>query len=82
MLLASDRELTIKALRPKAEADGCIVVTALKGDDGTMANEADEHGSQTGVTALRDIMLLSQADALVGTRKSSFSTFIAELCEY
>ena len=81
MLLASDRDLTIGVLRPTAEADGCTVVTAPKGDDGTVAGEHSEHGTQTGVTALRDIMLLSQADAFVGTRKSSFSTFIAELCE-
>ena len=71
------------SFKPLTNAEGCRLVvsppstrppnqTATKG-------EPSEHGVHTGVGALRDIALLSRGDAFVGSRKSTFSTLIAEL---
>lgn len=76
VLLATDDNVTEDIVRPWVAMQGCTLVRSRFDEEET--SWSSEHGSHTGVGALRDVYLLSLADALFGTTWSSFTQSIAE----
>lgn len=76
VFLATDDEVSEAFLAPLAEEQGCTFVRADLGEVDT--SWRGEHGSHTGVGALREVDLLARADILIGTAWSSFTQTIAE----
>ena len=77
MLMASDRELTLSLVQLHIEALGCAFVTGPKQREEHSRRE--EHGAHVGVSAMRDVFMLSLADAFIGTTGSTFSLLAANL---
>jgi len=76
VLFATDDEVSESYLRPLVDEHGCVLVRSDLGEEDT--SWSGEHGAHTGIGALREIRLLSQADIFIGTAWSSFTQTIAE----
>ena len=78
VLFASDRRRTVDLFRPIATSLGCAFVHIPRPTSVDMGN-GDDNGEDTGVTALRDLYLLSHAHDLVGSFGSTLTLTIQEL---
>ena len=81
ILLASDRRNSAIALESHTRAMGCSLIVS-EVDDGSVVptgHDAVERGIDTGVTAIRDLCLLSHAETIIATWGSTFSLMAIEL---
>ena len=80
VFLGTDRRLVREQLKPLVEAEGCVFVASNMGTHVPGRTAAD--GVFAGWTAMRDLELLSWADALIMDPSSTMSLFYAEYVAY
>lgn len=78
LLVASDRRLSIDLLR----ASGVRIRSVRRGEVASESAVFAENGVDVGLTAMRDIHLLSFAHHLIGSFGSTFTMLIQELVAY
>lgn len=78
LLLATDRESAVKDIKIRTNSsEGVYLMITTEKHHHRDEMHYGEHGSNTGLTAMQDLYLLSFSNHFIGTARSSFSDIIA-----